>query len=42
LCLTEFDVHDDGSVRVESWEPCSVTVDPKMGIMCLTRFKPSR
>lgn len=38
LCLTQFDLHDDGTVRVESWEPCSVTVDPKMDVICVVRF----
>lgn len=38
LCLIQVDIHDDGSVRVESWEPCSVTVSPDDDLLCLTRL----
>jgi hypothetical protein len=35
------DIHRDGAVRVEAWEPCSITVDPKQDVLCLTRFSSS-
>ena len=37
-CLAQFDLHDDGTVRVEAHEPCSITIDPKMDVVCLVRY----
>jgi hypothetical protein len=39
LCLAQIDLHNDATVRVESYEPCSITVSPEDGILCLTRYK---
>ena len=33
-------IHENGTVRVESYEPCRITISPEDGILCLTRFKP--
>lgn len=37
-CLAQIDLHNDGTIRIELWEPCSVTVSPEDGILCLTRY----
>ena len=42
LCLAQIDIHDDATVRVESYEPCSITISPEDGILCLTRLRPQR
>jgi hypothetical protein len=39
LCLVQVDLHNDSSVRVEAFEPCSVTISPEDGLFCLTRYK---
>lgn len=39
LCLAQVDLHDDGTVRIEAHEPCSVTISPADDLLCLTRFK---
>ena len=39
LCLAQVDLHDDLTVRVESFEPCSITISPKDRILCLTRHR---
>lgn len=39
LCLAQIDLHDDMTVRVESYKPCSITISPEDGILCLTRFR---
>jgi hypothetical protein len=39
-CLVQVDLHEDSTVRVESFEPCSVTISPSDGILCLTRYQP--
>jgi len=36
--LTQIDLHGDGTVRVESHEPCSVTVDPSEDLLVISRF----
>jgi hypothetical protein len=39
LCLAQIDLDDDdGTFRVEAFEPCSVTVSSKKGLFCLTRY----
>ena len=40
LCLVQIDLHQDSTVRVEAFEPCSVTIEPNDGVLCLTRFRP--
>lgn len=42
LCLVQVDLHSDKTVRVEAFEPCSVTISPEDGILCLTRYRPLR
>ncbi|MBZ5698125.1 MAG: hypothetical protein LAN18_06210 [Acidobacteriia bacterium] len=37
--LAQIDIHDDGDVRVEAWEPLSVTISPSEDLICLTRFR---
>lgn len=37
--LARVDLHENGTVRMESFEPCRVTVSPEEGILCLTRYK---
>jgi hypothetical protein len=39
LCLAQIDLHDDGTVRVESHEPCSITIAPDEDLLCISRFK---
>ncbi len=39
LALAQVDVHSDRSVRVEAWEPCSVTVSPGENLLVLTRYQ---
>jgi hypothetical protein len=39
-CLAQVDLHNDGTVRVELFEPCSVTIDPAEDLMVLTRYAP--
>ena len=33
-------LHENATVRIESYEPCRVTISPEDNILCLTRFKP--
>ena len=40
LCLAQIDLHDDSTVRIEAFQPCSITVSPEDGILCLTRYRP--
>ena len=40
LCLAQVDIHDYSTVRLESFEPCSITIEPNDGILCLTRYRP--
>ncbi|MGB7546742.1 MAG: hypothetical protein WBM14_03255 [Terracidiphilus sp.] len=42
LCLAQIDLHDDTTVRVESYEPCSITISPEDGILSLTRYRPRK
>ena len=39
LCLAQIDLHKDATVRVEIWEPCSVTISPEDSLLCLTRYR---
>jgi hypothetical protein len=36
----QVDIHENATVRVESYEPCRITISPEDGILCLTRFRP--
>jgi hypothetical protein len=36
--LAQLDIHDDGAVRVQLFEQCSVTVDPRDKLFVLTRY----
>jgi hypothetical protein len=38
-CLAQVDIHNDSTVRVETWEPCSITIDPGEGILVLHRIR---
>lgn len=40
LCLAQIDIHEDGDVRIESWEPCSISVSPENDFLVLNRFRP--
>jgi hypothetical protein len=37
--LAQIHIHDDGDVRVETWEPLSVTISVSEHVLCLTRFR---
>ena len=37
-CLAQVDVHDDGTIRVEAYEPCSITISLGKELLCLTRL----
>lgn len=37
--LAKVDVHDNATVHVEACEPCSITVSPEDGVLCLTRYR---
>jgi len=39
--LVQIEIHDDGDVRVEAWEPLSVTISLTENVLCLTRFRPA-
>lgn len=39
LCLVQVNVHDDGEVGVEAWEPCRVTVSRRDNLFLLTRLQ---
>ena len=38
--IAQVDIHENATVRVESYEPCRITISPEDGILCLTRYKP--
>lgn len=38
--LAQVDVHENATVKVETYGPCRVTVSPEEGILCLTRYRP--
>jgi hypothetical protein len=40
LCLAQIDLCNDSTIRVEVFEPCSVTISPQDGLLCLTRYRP--
>jgi hypothetical protein len=37
--LAQIDLHENGTVRADVFEPCRVTVSPDEGLLCLTRYK---
>jgi hypothetical protein len=37
--LVQVDLHENGTVRADVFEPCRVTVSPDEGFLCLTRYK---
>jgi hypothetical protein len=39
LCLAQVDLHKDSTVRMEMYEPCSITVSPSDNLLCLTRIR---
>jgi hypothetical protein len=39
LKLVQADIHDNGTVRVETFEPCRVTLSPEDGLLSVTRYK---
>lgn len=38
-CIAQIDLHDDQTVRVQAHEPISVTIDPKLNLLVLVRFR---
>jgi hypothetical protein len=36
--LAQVDIYADGTVRVEVWSPCSITVSPTEDVLSLTRY----
>lgn len=38
ICFAQIDIHDDGTVRVESSEPCSIQVSREDDVLCVTRI----
>jgi hypothetical protein len=39
--LAQVDLHENATFRVDTFEPCRVTVSPEEGLLCLTRYRPS-
>lgn len=39
--LAQIDLHVDGTTRVESYEPCSITIDPSESLLVLSRLAPA-
>jgi hypothetical protein len=37
--LARVDIHENATVRIETYEPCRVTISPEEGFLCLTRYK---
>ena len=37
--LIQMDLHENATVRIETYEPCRVTVSPEENILCVTRYK---
>jgi hypothetical protein len=37
--LAQVDLHENATVRIETYEPCRVTISPEEGFLCLTRYK---
>ena len=35
----QVDLHENDTVRVDTFAPCRVTISPEDGILCLTRYK---
>jgi hypothetical protein len=40
LCLTQIDLYPQSGARVEAFEPCSVTINQKDGLLCIVRYDP--
>ena len=38
--IAQVDIAENTTVRVESYEPCRITISPEDGILCLTRYRP--
>ena len=38
--IAQVEIHENTTVRVESYEPCRITISPEDDILCLTRYKP--
>ena len=38
--IAQVEIHGNATVRVESYEPCRITISPEDDILCLTRYKP--
>jgi hypothetical protein len=40
LALTQIDIHgESGTIRVEAWEPCSITVEQGTGLLFMNRYR---
>jgi hypothetical protein len=39
--LAQVDLHVDGTIRVESYEPCSITIDSSENLLVLSRIAPA-
>jgi hypothetical protein len=37
--IAQIDLNENSSVRVEAFEPCSVTISPEDTLLCLTRYR---
>jgi hypothetical protein len=37
--VAQIDVHEHGTIRVDAFEPCRVTVSPEESLLCLTRYR---
>lgn len=37
--LAQIDIHENATVRVETFEPCRLTISPEEDILCLTRYR---
>lgn len=37
--LVQVDIHENATIRVDSFEPCRVTISPEEGFLCLTRYR---
>jgi hypothetical protein len=38
--IAQVDIHENATVRVESYESCRITISPEDDILCLTLYKP--
>jgi len=39
--VAQVDIHENGTVRADAFEPCRVTISPEEGLLCLTRYRHS-